>query len=165
MALVSLYGYTERFEEVATLAPWVRRSDGPDASSGEAGEAADLFLVDTMGEAEAATALADVVVVGRSWNGLGASNPVPAAVLGKPAVVGPDHQNFDEMVRALAEAGALVVTDEPWAGISTVLDDPARRSEMAAAGPAAVERHRGATDRNVTLIRDVLRGTASSGLV
>jgi 3-deoxy-D-manno-octulosonic-acid transferase len=50
----------ERFEEVAALAPWVRRSgDGRPAG-------ADLFLVDTMGEAELATALGDVVLIGRS---------------------------------------------------------------------------------------------------
>jgi 3-deoxy-D-manno-octulosonic-acid transferase len=147
----------ERFEEVAVLGPWVRRSArtvGP----------GDLFLVDTMGEAEAATALADVVAVGRSWNGMGASNPVPPALLGKPAVVGPDHENFSEMVEALVSAGALVVSSNAWEGIGAILDDGAVRSKMAVAGPKAVERHRGATERNVALIREVLRGTARSQL-
>ncbi len=148
----------ERFEEVASLGPWVRRSSaGPQSPS-------DLFLVDTMGEAEAATALADVVAVGRSWNGLGASNPVPPAALGKPVVVGPDHENFREMVEALGSAGALRVAPDPWTGLRAVLDDAALAARMASAGPATVEAHRGAAARNVALIRSVLRGTAPRAL-
>lgn len=161
----------ERFEEVADLAPWVRRSrltgqagsTAPDGG-GSSAAPADLFLVDTMGEAEAATALADVVAVGRSWNGLGASNPVPPALLGKPTVIGPDHENFSEMVEALVADGAVMVSPEAWSGIGAILDDPEMRGRMATAGPEAVGRHRGATGRNVALIRDVLRGTARSRL-
>jgi 3-deoxy-D-manno-octulosonic-acid transferase len=155
----------ERFDEVAALAPWQRRSEPTGGGGRGDGQGdPDLFLVDTMGEAEAATALADVVVIGRSWNGLGASNPVPPAVLGRPAVVGPDHQNFDEMVRSLEDAGALVVSDDPWTGVKAILDDPGRAARMKVAGPAAVAAHRGATERNVALIRSVLRGTAPSAL-
>lgn len=149
----------ERFEEVAGLAPWVRRSDLPEPAPGS-----DLFLVDTMGEAEAATALADVVAIGRSWNGLGGSNPVPPALLGRPTVVGPDYQNFDEMVEALSREGALVVSRDPWEGIREVLGSEDRRKSMTEAGPAAVAAHRGATERNVQLIRSALRGTARSPL-
>jgi 3-deoxy-D-manno-octulosonic-acid transferase len=160
----------ERFEEVAALAPWVRRSRRPGQAGaippdgGGSSAPADLFLVDTMGEAEAATALADVVAVGRSWNGLGASNPVPPALLGKPTVIGPDHENFSEMVEALVADGAVMVSPEAWKGIGAILHDPEMRARMATAGPEAVGRHRGATERNVALIRDVLRGTARSRL-
>ena len=96
--------------------------------------------------------------------GLGASNPVPPALLGKPAVVGPDHVNFGEMVDALSAAGALHVCDDPWTGLKEILDDAARRTRMANAGPAAVARHRGATERIVALIREMLRGTGSPTL-
>ena len=161
----------ERFEEVAALAPWVRRSRRPGQAGatapdggGSSAAPADLFLVDTMGEAEAATALADVVAVGRSWNGLGASNPVPPALLGKPTVIGPDHENFSELVEALVADGAVMVSPEAWKGIGAILDDPEMRARMEAAGLEAVGRHRGATERNVALIRDVLRGTARSRL-
>lgn len=161
----------ERFGEVAALAPWVRRSgDGggeggspvrpPAASAAPGDRVPDLFLVDTMGEAEAATALGDVVVVGRSFDGLGASNPVPPALLGKPTVVGPDHQNFREMVDALVSGGAAVVTEEPWPEIRRILDDPGLRASMAAAGPATVAAHAGATARNVEVIRRQLGGFA-----
>ena len=113
-----------------------------------------------MGEAEAATALADVVVVGRSFDGLGASNPVPPALLGKPVVVGPDHHNFREMVEALVRGGAAVVSSDPWPDIRRILDDRDLRERMAAAGPETVAAHAGAVGRNVEVIRTQLRGFA-----
>jgi 3-deoxy-D-manno-octulosonic-acid transferase len=143
----------ERFEEVAALGPWVRRSE---AESARGRGPSDLFLVDTMGEAEVATALGDVVALGRSWNGLGGSNPVPPAALGRPSVVGPDHHNFDEMVAALHDAGALTVAEEPWAGVAPILADEALAERMSGAGPACVRAHAGATERNVALVRQAL---------
>ena len=65
--------------------------------------------ISELGEAEAATALGDVVVIGRSYNGMGGSNPVPAARMGRPIVLGPDHHNFADMVEALLQGGAAVV--------------------------------------------------------
>ena len=144
----------ERFESVAALGPWVRRSAGRPGTAGS-----DLFLVDTMGEAEVATALGDVVALGRSWNGLGASNPVPAAMLGKPTVVGPDHANFEEMIAALVAHGAVRVSGEPWEGIRAILDDPDVARRMSEEGPRAVEAHRGATTRNVDVIVRALRAS------
>lgn len=169
----------ERFEEVARLGDWVRRSKGgdsgsapasapssavppdpalPSSASGPPSSAPALFLVDTMGEAEAATALGDVVVVGRSFNGMGGSNPVPPALLGKPVVLGPDHQNFQEMVEALVEGGAARVARDPWEAASRILDDPGLRTAMAEAGPRTVAAHAGATGKNVEVIRDQLDG-------
>lgn len=147
----------ERFEEVAALAPWIRRSSGtrPEA-------AGDLFLVDTMGEAEAATALGDVVVMGRSFNGLGGSNPVPAARLGRPLVVGPDHGNFDEMVQALVEGGAAAVVQDPWAGVRRILGDGDLGARMSRAGPATVQAHVGATARNAEIVLRQLQGFAGA---
>jgi len=152
----------ERFEAVASLANWHRRSRGSAVLDGAAGGGsvpdAGLFLVDTMGEAEAATALADVVVIGRSFNGMGGSNPVPAARLGKPVVVGPDHQNFAQMVGALVEGGAAVVGPRPWSALNEILGDLARRDAMSAAGPRVVDEHSGATEANLALIRRHLPG-------
>ena len=158
----------ERFEAVASLAGWRRRSQGSAATEGpgpveasaeppESG-AGDLFLLDSMGEAEAATALGDVVVIGRSYNGMGGSNPVPAARLGKPVVVGPDHANFDDMVQALVDGGAAVVDPAPWSAIGGILDDPDRLAAMAEAGPKVVAEHAGATEANLALIRRHLSG-------
>ncbi len=148
----------ERFEEVAALAPWIRRTDAPSGAS-----AGELFLLDTMGEAEAAIAAADVVLVGRSWNGLGGSNPIPAARLGRPIVCGPDDQNFTDMVDALRTGGALVVASDPWAAAREILDDPARLNSMAKAGPSVVRSRVGATARNLALVLDALDAATGRG--
>lgn len=156
----------ERFEAVAALAPWVRRSRGGVGSGG--GEAPPdagrppLFLVDTMGEAETATALGDVVVIGRSYNGMGGSNPVPAARLGKPIVIGPHHQNFADMVEALVQGGALEVAEDPWSAIRGILAEPDRARAMAEAGPRVVAKRSGATEANLELLRRHLPSANSS---
>jgi 3-deoxy-D-manno-octulosonic-acid transferase len=142
----------ERFEEVAALAEWVRRSEHPGpAASREAG--AGPFLIDTMGEAEVATALADVVVIGRTFDGLGGSNPIPAAALGKPIVSGPDHHNFAQVTEALGPA--VRVVDDP-AEVASVLADREALERMRRAGPDAVEAERGATERNAAIVLGML---------
>ncbi len=148
----------ERFAEVASLTEWTRRSErrGPD---GRTGPAEGPFLIDTMGEAEVATALADVVVIGRTFDGLGGSNPIPAAALGKPIVAGPDHHNFAQVVEALGPA--VRVIDDPSA-IGAVLADRAALERMARAGPDVVAAQRGATERNAALVLDMLSGHGSS---
>lgn len=89
---------------------------------------------------------------------MGGSNPVPAARLGKPVVVGPDHQNFAQMVGALVEGGAAVVGPRPWSALNEILGDLARRDAMSAAGPRVVDEHSGATEANLALIRRHLPG-------
>jgi len=142
----------ERFEEVARLAGWVRRSEHP-AGSGPRAPTSGPFLVDTMGEAEVATALADLVVMGRTFDGLGGSNPIPAAALGKPIVSGPDHHNFAEVTDALAPA--LRIVADPG-GIAELLADPSARARMGAAGPEVVAARRGATERNAEIVLGML---------
>ncbi|MDT8341276.1 MAG: hypothetical protein RQ751_07165, partial [Longimicrobiales bacterium] len=153
----------ERFEEVAALAPWVRRSRGGERELGAVGErggalAPDLFLLDAMGEAEAAVALADVVVLGRSYARMGGSNPAPAALLGRPLVVGPNYGNFREMVAALTDAGAAVVAPEPWPAVARILRDPEVRAAMERAGPAVVAASAGAAGRTLEVVRRQLTG-------
>jgi len=147
----------ERFEEVARLAPWVRRSrHGPENRprySGDGPVRDGPFLVDTMGEAEVATALADLVVVGRTFDGLGGSNPIPAAALGKPIVTGPDHHNFAEVTEALGPATRIL---NDLSELPDVLGDPDALARMAAAGPRVVAGQRGATERNAAIVRRML---------
>lgn len=148
----------ERFEEVARLAAWVRRTEHRPGSSNSESHAPTRegpFLIDTMGEAEVATALADVVVVGRTFDGLGGSNPIPAAALGKPIVSGPDHHNFAEVTDALAPAIRIL---DDLSGLADVLGAPDELARMAAAGPEVVAAQRGATERNAAILRRMLPG-------
>ncbi len=160
----------ERFEEVARLADWVRRSEHLEGHEPRP-VGPGPFLIDTMGEAEVATALADLVVVGRTFDGLGGSNPIPAAALGKPIVSGPDHHNFAEVTEALAPAIRLLdasgASAAPGArapdrapslaeGLADLLADADALARMARAGPEIVANQRGATDRNAALVLRML---------
>lgn len=160
----------ERFPEVAQLAPWVRRSTVTGAGGNgrpPVDRGGSLFLVDTVGEADVATALATVAVIGRSWNGMGGSNPVPPALLGRPMVIGPDHRNFSAITRVLCEAGAMRVAAEPWPAILEILGDPSLAASMSRAGPEAVRARAGAVRFHASTILGQLRrfgGPEGNGL-
>ncbi|MEO0966325.1 MAG: glycosyltransferase N-terminal domain-containing protein [Planctomycetota bacterium] len=115
-------------------------------------------LMDTMGELRACYALADAVIVGRSFNGWGGSDPIEAAGLGVPSVMGPDHQNFEAVVSAMVDGGGLVVEPTPEAAAQRVVrwlttEDGASEAEaVGRAGKRVIEEHRGATDRHVALL-------------
>jgi len=147
----------ERFEEVARLTDWVRRSAHP-AGSGPREPTGGPFLVDTMGEVDTVTALADVVVIGRTFDGLGGSNPMTAAALGRPIVSGPDHQNFAEVTAVLAPALRVVATPDR---IPEVLSDQEALTRMAAAGPDVVTSERGAAGRNARIVLSMLSHRAT----
>ncbi|HEX7009099.1 MAG TPA: 3-deoxy-D-manno-octulosonic acid transferase [Phycisphaeraceae bacterium] len=152
----------ERFEEVAALAPGiVRRSRQPDGATPPQ-QPGRLFLLDTMGELRKAYALADVVVVGRSFNGLGGSDPIEPVALGKPAIVGPDHHNFADVVDALRQQEGIWVTDHPHEAISTLLADRPRAQRLAQAGRQVIRARQGATDRHAQLLLRLLESPQQS---
>lgn len=105
----------ERFDDVAQLIEssgfaCVRRS-APSLSPGPS-PLAPVVLIDTMGELRKVFALATVAFVGRSLVDLGAkqhgSDMIEPCALGKPTIVGPFTGNFEEPMRALRAAGAIV---------------------------------------------------------
>jgi 3-deoxy-D-manno-octulosonic-acid transferase len=152
----------ERFEEVARLAPdMVRRTAVMEGGA----PSVELFLLDTMGELTKAYALADVVVVGRSFAPLGGSDPIEPVALGKPTIMGPRHENFREVVAALAEGGGIRITDRPMEVVRDLLEDPEKGRAMAEAGREVIRLRKGATVRHVRLIHEVLEeaGKAKGG--
>ena len=68
-----------------------------------------VYLADTMGELTACYQLADVALVGGSLVNIGGHNPIEAASLAKPVIMGPYTQSCHEVVAALNEVGALKV--------------------------------------------------------
>lgn len=141
----------ERFDEVAVLAPMRRRTYGHTKSS-----STEVFLLDTMGELRQAYALADVAVIGRSFNGMGGSDPIEPIALGKPTIIGPDVSHFADVVWAFEPEGGIVKTDEPGPLIRELLSDADRRRELAERGRRVIAKHRGATQRHVEMLMRVL---------
>ncbi len=115
-----------------------------------------VFLLDTIGELSAAYMLADAVFVGRSLVPLGGSNPLEPVALGKPAVIGPHHENFAGVVAELVAAGGLVVSEDPMAVIAGWLEDPGAARGVVAGGRMALERNRGSAERAVGGVRGLL---------
>ncbi len=144
---------TEWFDGcAAVLSPCVRRS------AGEPGENAERFVLDTIGELRKAYALADVVVIGRSFGELFGSDPMEAAALGKPIVIGPRVADFRAAVEALEHAGAIVRATRASlpAELRGLLNDEPRRHELGRRALACVRANLGAAERHARLIREMM---------
>ena len=162
--LVLVPRHPQRFDEVAELARsgrWslIRRSafgsEGPDPQAAQA----DLILGDSMGEMFAWYAMADVAIIGGSLAPLGGQNLIEAAAVGCPVLLGPHTFNFEEISRDAIEAGAaLRVGDAAGAlhAAEALLRDEPRRSRMSELALAFARQHRGATQRTVDAIADLI---------
>ncbi len=121
------------------------------------GERGRYVLLDTYGELAKVYAVADVVVVGGGFANLGGQNLLQPLAHGKPVLHGPHMQNFRDVARAALDAGASRECPDPETLASTVdalLNDPAERARMGAAGAAFVAANEGASRRLAEAIRD-----------
>jgi 3-deoxy-D-manno-octulosonic-acid transferase len=129
-------------------------------SAGKAAGPVDVAVGDTTGELRKFTQLADLVFVGKSLAPHdGGQTPVEAAILEKPILHGPHMTNFREIIRGLAEAGAVrkVATHEELARVAVeFLQDETKRHQLSASAHEWHEANRGATDRTLAVIRQHL---------
>lgn len=147
----------EWFEGVVKIAPGiVRRSEHGDDQPPRPFDGQRLFLLDTMGELRKAYALADVCVVGRSFLGLYGSDMIEPASLGKPVVIGPCHSDFADIMMALTDAQAIVVTDRPGPAVKELLENEAMSRQLAARGKAVIRQRQGSTARHVDLLTKLM---------
>ena len=152
----------ERFDEAAAAMPGcVRRSTGQRARAGTS-----RFLLDTIGELRAAYALADVVVVGRSFFDMHGSDPIEPASLGKPVVIGPAVGDFTSVVATLESGEGLVRADRDSIGrvISGLLADCAERDRLGGAAVACVGAQQGASARHAELAIGLVMGMVGNGV-
>jgi len=119
-----------------------------------------LVILDRMGVLSSLYREATVVFVGRSLRGTGGQNPIEPAAAGKPIVFGPHMENFAEIAAELADTGGAIRIEEEnrlTARLREVIADPGKGAAMGRAARAAVEKRRGASRRNLEMIRDLLR--------
>lgn len=146
----------DHFDDAAAAMPGcLRRSttkdtDAPPVMTGDCSR----FLLDTIGELRAAYALADVVVIGRSFGTLYGSDPIEPIALGKPALIGPSYSDFRTIVQAFLRGnGIRVVTRNELPRVLTdLLENPDRRAELARRGRDCIRAHQGATARHAKLL-------------
>lgn len=128
------------------------------------------YLLDSIGELRRAYALADIVVIGRSFGALHGSDMMEPAALGRCIVTGPRTEDFAATAEALRDGGGLVdATRESLARtLSELVSDPARRARLGHAARQVVRAHQGAAARTAALARRVIamstaRATESAG--
>ena len=152
--------HPERFGEVEQLVRsegWktARRSDLAIDSEPRV----DAIVLDTIGELATVYQIATVVFVGGSLVGTGGHNVLEPAVFGKPIVFGPHMENFAEIADAFVTNGAGVqLAGEPQLDETfiSLISDPVRRARLGAAARALVEANRGAKEKSVTVLADLL---------
>jgi len=152
--------HPERFESVTLLAERtglrvVRRT----ALASEPDAPFDVLVLDTIGELAALCAQATVVFVGGSLVPAGGHNILEPARYARPIVVGPSMSNFADIARSFLDAGALVQAPDAAVAQQEMLSlfaDPARRQRLGDAARGVLERHRGAVERTMREIADVM---------
>jgi 3-deoxy-D-manno-octulosonic-acid transferase len=141
----------------ANLPGCVRRSRG------ERGGPDTRFLVlDTIGELSMAYALADVVVMGRSFGRLYGSDPIEPASLGRPVVIGPRVADFRDVVAAFADGNGIVCIEaaELAPTLAALMASPERRAEIARNARAVIRREQGGTARTAEVLLAMLASRA-----
>jgi 3-deoxy-D-manno-octulosonic-acid transferase len=119
----------------------------------------NVFLLDSLGELAGIYRLADAVFVGGSLVPSGGHNILEPAAFGKVPIYGPFMENFREMAAAFLEAGAAIRVASPedlgsvWRGL---LRDPERAMRMGASARELADRNRGATERVLSHIKEIL---------
>ena len=152
--------HPERFDEVERLA----REEGLSVSRRTALDidrepAAEVVILDTIGELAHLYRVATVVFVGGSLVPTGGHNILEPAVFGKPILFGPHMHNFREIADSfLARHAAIQVAsaDEFEAILGSLLADPGRRARLGAAAREILDANRGARERTLDAIAAVL---------
>jgi len=149
----------ERFDEASmAMGEHVRRSRCDEGTTREPGRF-DRFLLDTIGELRKAYALADVAVIGRSFCPLYGSDMTEPIALGKATVIGPNVDDFrDMMAKLLAGDGILQVADAAAlkSAVQRLLDADTAR-DLAERGRSVIRQQQGATDKHARLILDLIK--------
>jgi 3-deoxy-D-manno-octulosonic-acid transferase len=176
--------HPERFDEVADLLAlsgftFARRSQSGDARTQRAGEssrggssantratdsrAADIVLLDSIGELQSVYAFASVVFVGGSLVSRGGHNVIEPAACAKPIIVGPHTENFKQIVDDFVKADAIVQLNTAGdVSASTLASELARllsdREAAARIGARAynlLASRRGAVECTVAAIKEI----------
>jgi 3-deoxy-D-manno-octulosonic-acid transferase len=159
----------ERFAEVERLAREAgfdtrRRSELPIDDEPRA----DVVVLDTLGELAHVYQIATAVFVGGSLVDHAGHNILEPAMYGKAIVFGPYMQNFKEIAEAFVSNGAAMQVAserELEEALVVLVGDPVRRARLGAAARALVEANRGAKDKTLAVVEDLVPPRPTGGVV
>jgi len=146
--------HPQRFDEVATLAESMGFAVARRSTAG-APRAAEIWLGDSLGEMALYYGLADVALLGGSFEALGGQNLIEAAACGCPVIMGPSTFNFAEAAELALAAGAATRVDgmeEAVAAAVALVAEQLRRAAMVAAALAFAGSNRGAAQRTADAV-------------
>jgi 3-deoxy-D-manno-octulosonic-acid transferase len=115
-----------------------------------------VFLLDSIGELASVYALADIAIVGGSFARRGGHNILEPAWFAKPIVIGPNYENFRDIVEQFRRADAVSISENPMHAALELLNDPTRASDLGCRGRAVLDLNRGATDHTLNQLRQLL---------
>ena len=156
--LVLVPRHPERFNQVAELChsegfSVVRRSANTSVGT------ADILLGDSMGELMTFFGACDLAFIGGSFVPTGGHNMIEAAAWGAPVLTGPHLFNFTEVAQLLTEAGGMKVCqnfDDLADQCILLLQDEQQRIQMGDAARHVAEANRGALDRLLAVISQII---------
>ncbi len=142
--------HPQRFDEVAELFRRSGLNTSRRSTWGEAPQDADVWVGDSLREMPLYYGLADVALLGGSFEPLGGQNLIEAAACGTPLVMGPHTFNFEQAAAGALEAGAALRAPDMSTAVEMALQllrTPQQRECVAEAGVRFAQAHQGAAAR------------------
>jgi 3-deoxy-D-manno-octulosonic-acid transferase len=158
--------HPERFPEVAALIKntgfgWAKRSEKPSARA----ETAEIILLDSIGELRSVYPLAEIVFVGGSLIPHGGQNILEPATEQKAIVTGFYTMNFKAIVEEFLTHDALIqlpqlneneIPQKLADQLAELLANKKRRDELAENAFRVAKNNRGATEKTVNALKELL---------
>jgi 3-deoxy-D-manno-octulosonic-acid transferase len=151
--------HPERFGEVAALVEAAGFACQRRSARDTVWSPGAVLLLDTLGELAHVYPIASVVFVGGSLVPAGGHNILEAAVAGRAVVVGPHMENFREIADTFRAEDAFVEVATAEAlghAVGELLGDDARRRDLGERARSLVEQNRGALQRTVDALADLV---------
>ena len=150
----------QRFDEMATLIESMGFACARRSTADGTPRANEIWLGDSLGEMALYYGLADVALLGGSFEPLGGQNLIEAAACACPVILGPSTFNFAEAAELAIAAGAALRVDDMMQAVVHALAlvaDKQRSAGMAQAAQVFAASHRGAAERTVTALLALAR--------
>lgn len=162
LLLVIVPRHPERFNEVTELSIKAGFSTCKRSENKQVDTATNVWVLDTLGELMPMCAIADIVTMGGSFSHIGGHNPLEPALFKKPIIVGPDMNNFSEVMEQLTQAKGIIQLSEmndvnEFTKVFTaLLLDSNKRVELGENAYDVVLQNQGASDRSLAHLNRLL---------
>lgn len=154
--------HPERFKEaeetiIRSDIRYCRRSELGSGDREQFDPACNILLLDTIGELTAVYSIAQIAIMGKSFEGVGGQNPLEPAYWGKPVICGPHMENFPFIRSFIDEGAAFEVTSTGLAKkIKELLIQPEKARAAGEKARALYLKNSGAVDRTVKIIEEYI---------